>query len=88
MAAIKGKTKSGFKYEIPEERASNYELIECMAEVDENPLLLPKTIKLLLGEDAAASLKDHVRDENGFVPSERIGEEIAEMFAYREVKNS
>ena len=53
MKEIKGKTKTGFKYEITGERLENYELIESLSEVDENPLLLPKTVNLLLGKEQA-----------------------------------
>lgn len=46
---IKGKTKSGFKYEVNSDSLNDYELIEIIAEVDVNPLLLPKLIVKLLG---------------------------------------
>ena len=39
---LKGKTKSGFKYEVSDDMLNNYELIEVLADVDTNPLLLPK----------------------------------------------
>lgn len=39
---LKGTTKSGFRYEITTERLNNFELVEILSEVDENPLLLPK----------------------------------------------
>ncbi|MGY4105133.1 hypothetical protein ACWOA0_05865 [Ignavigranum ruoffiae] len=84
---IKGQTKSGFKYEIEEKRLENYELMEVISKVDSQPLLLPKVIDLLLGEDAD-KLKDHVRDEDGIVSAEKLFGEIEEIFASQtQVKN-
>lgn len=86
---ITGKTKSGFEYAISEKRLNNYELVEVLAEVDENPLLLPKTVVMLLGKEQAQKLKKHLRDEEGFVSTDKIGEEIAEIFQNQsEIKNS
>ena len=72
---IKGTTSTGFKFEVSQERLANYELVEAIAEVDENPLVLPK----LLGPQAE-DLKEHVRDENGLVPLNRLMAEIEEIF--------
>ena len=86
---IKGKTKSGFEYKISEETLNNYELLEVISEVDTNPLLLPKTIKLLLGEEQAKKLKEHLRTESGIVPADKLSDEVAEMFqSQKEIKNS
>ena len=73
--SIKGTTTSGFSFEISEERLSNYELVEAIAEVDTNPLVLPKLLKLLLGDQA-----DALRDDNGLVPMDKMGEAIKEIF--------
>lgn len=87
VESIKGTTSSGFTFEISKERMSNYELVEAIAEVDTNPLVLPKLIKLLLG-DQAEELKNHVRDENGIVPLEKMNDVIKEIFeSQSKVKN-
>jgi hypothetical protein len=86
---IKGKTTSEFEYEISKARLENYELIEALSEVDENPLLLPKVVNLLLGKDQAIKLKDHLRDSDGLVSSEKLSNEIMEIFQNQsETKNS
>lgn len=86
---IKGKTTSGFEYEISKARLENYELIEALSEVDENPLLLPKTVNLLLGKDQTIKLKDHLRDPEGLVSSEKLSNEIMDIFqSQKETKNS
>ena len=72
----KGKTKSGFVYELTDNRINNFELLEVMSEVDENPLLVPKMLSLLLGDEQKQKLYDHLRDKDGTVPSDLIGKEI------------
>lgn len=86
---IKGKTESGFEYGITKARLENYELIEALSEVDENPLVLPKTVNLLLGKEQANKLKDHLRDSEGLVSTEKLSNEIMEIFQNQsETKNS
>lgn len=84
---IKGKTSTGFEFEIPEKRLNNYELMEALAEEEENPLAVVKIVNLLLGKSQAKRLKDHVRDEDGIVDSERLTEELKEIFEQQKVKN-
>ncbi|HEO8382893.1 TPA: hypothetical protein VBX40_001158, partial [Streptococcus agalactiae] len=50
------KTSSGFEYKIEESRLKNYELVEALADLESNPLSLPKVLRLLLG-DQVESLK-------------------------------
>lgn len=85
---LKGELKSGFKFEIEDSRLNNYELLEVLSEVDENPLLLPKLLKMLLGDEQKKSLLDHLRDENGMVPSKGVSEAVMEIFQTEKVKNS
>ena len=86
---IKGKTKSGFTYELDKERLNNYELLEAIEELEENPLVLSRVVNLLLGKEQTKKLKDHLRTENGIVPTEKMSEEITEIFQNQgETKNS
>ena len=86
---IKGKTKSGFSYELDKERLNNYELLEAIEELEENPLVLSRVVNLLLGKEQTKKLKDHHRTENGIVPTEKMSEEITEIFQNQgETKNS
>ena len=86
---IKGKTKSGFLYELDKERLNNYELLEAIEELEENPLVLSRVVNLLLGKEQNKKLKDHLRTENGIVPTEKMSEEITEIFQNQgETKNS
>lgn len=86
---IKGKTKSGFEYKIPEENLNNYELVEALGELEDNPLLIAKTVHLLLGKEQTEKLKSHLRTENGIVPTDKMSAEIMEIFEnQKETKNS
>lgn len=86
---IEGKTDSGFVYSIEKKRLDNYELLEVITEVDENPTLIPKVLKLLLGQEQASALKEHVRDEDGIVPAEKMVEELGNIFQNQaQTKNS
>lgn len=83
---LKGTTKSGFFFEIEDKRLNNYELLEAISEVDDNALVLPKLIKLLLGDSKASALKNHIRDEEGFVSAEDLMAEIKEIFEAKHLK--
>lgn len=86
---LQGTTKSGFAYEIEDERLNNYELVEAIGELEEYPVAISKVVNLLLGKKQAEDLKNHVRSEDGFVPSEKINEEIMDIFnAHGQIKNS
>lgn len=85
---IKGKTSSGFAYEIDARRLNNYELVEAISKVEDNPVYLVSIVDLLLGEDAQ-KLKDYIRDEDGYVDNNKLFKEIEEiMNGTNETKNS
>ncbi|MGV3011532.1 hypothetical protein [Streptococcus thoraltensis] len=84
---ITGKTSTGFEFEIPEKNLNNYELMEALAEEEENPLAVVKIVNLLLGKSQAKRLKDHVRDKDNIVDSEQLTEELKEIFEQQQVKN-
>lgn len=85
---LKGTTKSGFKYEIKDETLNDYELFELISEVDSSPLLLPKLVKKLLGEQQKNNLIKHVKNENGIAPLDKISAEVMEIFKNKPLKNS
>lgn len=86
---IEGITKTGFIYEIEEDRLYNYELIELLEEVDSSPLALPKVVNILLGKEQAKELKDHVRSKDGIVTVDKMAEELQEIFLQQaEIKKS
>lgn len=84
---LKGKTESGFEYEVSDAAMNNYELVEVLAEMDTNPLLLPKLVKMLLGKEQKNKLLEHLRTEDGNVPIDAISTEITEIFQSGKAKN-
>nr|WP_211334364.1 hypothetical protein [Companilactobacillus furfuricola] len=89
MNMMKGKTKSGFNYLIPEKRLDNYELLEAISDIETNPLIMPKVLKLLFGEEQTEKLKKHLADKEGLVSMEKMTAEIQEIFENQtQVKNS
>ena len=80
MENLVGVTKSGFEYSIPKKNLNNYELVEVLGEVDTNPLLLPKVLKLLLGKEQVEKLKNHLRDADGIIDTEKMAAELEDIF--------
>ncbi len=87
---IKGKTSSGFEFKISKDVTNDYELVENLGELDSNPLILGKIIRQILGEEQTTKLKNHIRNENGIVQTDKMTQEIIEIFknAGEETKNS
>ena len=86
---MKGKTSTGFEFDIEDERLDDMELVDIMAEIDENPLLMPKLCKMLLGEEQKKRLYDHLRSEDGRVPIEATTNAIQEILnSPGDLKNS
>lgn len=87
---IKGKTSSGFEFTISKDVKNDYELVENLGELEDNPLILGKIVTQILGKEQTAKLKNHIRNENGIVPIDKMTKEIIEIFknAGEETKNS
>ena len=87
---LKGKTKSGFEFEIDEKLADDMELLEAIAEVDENESKLPALLTKILGEEQKKAMYDHVRTKKGNVPIEKTMKLFIEIMttAGEQTKNS
>ena len=87
---IKGKTSSGFDFTISKDVKNDYELVENLGELEDNPLILGKIVTQILGKEQTAKLKNHIRNENGIVPTDKMTQEIIEIFrnSGEETKNS
>lgn len=95
---IKGQTKSGFEFEIDEQRLNNMEFIDLLVEldtVDENNAsailtTVSKLISCILDKDTKKRLYDHIRDDKGTVPIEKVQEEVNDIIRFNgneELKN-
>lgn len=86
---IEGKTESGFEYKVSKDITNDYELVEILGELEDNPLLLSTVVNKVLGKDQAAKLKDHIRTEDGIVPTDVMMQEVMAIFnGEKEIKNS
>lgn len=77
---VNGKTKTGFEFEFDELRLDDMEFVELAAAVDENVTLLPKLLNMVLGEEQKKRLYDHLRTEDGRVPTQAVADAIEEIF--------
>lgn len=87
---LKGKTKSGFKFQIDETIADDLELLEDIAKADKDVSVFPSVLEKILGEKQKKALYDHLRDENGRVSTKAAVDEFTEIMniAGEETKNS
>lgn len=86
---INGKTESGFEYEINKDVANDYELVEMLADYEENPFIFSKIVVKMLGKEQSNNLKEHCRNENGIVQTDKMMQEIMDIFSSAsETKNS
>ena len=79
---IKGTTKTGFKYSIDPQVMDDFELIEYISQVEDNPILYPKLCEKLLGSNQKEKLINHVKalDENGVAKISLINQELEDIF--------
>ena len=86
---IEGKTDSGFEYNVSKDVANDYELVEILGDLEENPLLLTKLVNKVLGKEQANKLKEHIRNEEGIVSTDVMMKEVMAIFnGEKEIKNS
>ena len=86
---IKGKTSSGFEFQLRRADLDDYELLEVLHEIDKgNEGLIPEMIDRLLGKEQKNRLKEHIRSEAGKVSASRMMQEVSEIFkGCKEIKN-
>ena len=77
----KGRTSTGFEFEVADTALDNMELIEVMSEVEDNPLLFTKVVTMLLGKEQKKALYDSLRREDGTVPVKAVSEAVTEIFS-------
>lgn len=72
-------TKSGFKCTIDDKVLDDMRTVEMIAYLDDNPLLLPRLIAKILGEDGKEKLYKHLENKEGRVPVSSLEPEMAEI---------
>lgn len=86
---VKGKTKSGFKFEITDDAYNDMELLDLIASISDGEVQnMSKAADKLLGKEQREKLYEHIRDENGRVPIDKFETEFGEILTYDKLKNS
>ena len=79
---LKGKTKSGFAFEIQDERLNNMELLDALTELDAgDSTRISQVLKMLFSPEEKRALYEHLRTPAGTVPIEAVAAELEEIFA-------
>lgn len=79
---MKIKTKSGFVFDVNVERAQDWRFTKLLAKwsKDESGFVaMADALNFLLGDDGENALMDHVKDEKGNVPAEKVISEFKEI---------
>lgn len=89
---IKSKTTSGFEYQVDERLMQNFRFVRLLREWQNNNLAQVDVLDFMLGKEQAEALQEHVADKEGFVDSQKIADEMNEMFETlseksKEIKN-
>lgn len=77
---VEGKTASGFAFALDEKVLDNMELVDALAESQDDPTSISRACLLLLGKKLRGQLYDHLRTPDGRVPLEDVSREIVEIF--------
>lgn len=78
---MKGTTKSGFEYSVPEGVFDDMELIDALADVNSgrDGLQISVVVRKIFDDEQRKRLYDHVRNEQGRVPTGDILDLITEI---------
>lgn len=80
MSAIKGKTSSGFEFNLDEEALDDMEVLEWLIEMDNGDVAhLKDMLVRLLGDEQKKALYNHCR-KNGRVSAKAVLREVGEIF--------
>lgn len=81
MAVVKGKTKTGFEFELDTKLVDDYEMLEMYEEIKDTGLGVRKLLIKLIGEEGYNRLKEHCRRKDGTISAKRIGYEMNDIMS-------
>lgn len=80
---VKGKTSSGFKYEVNPAMIHNAEFLELFADVQNgNSMQSFALMEMALGKEQKKALYEHLRGENGKVSRAKVDETAGEIIEF------
>lgn len=87
---IKGTTESGFEFETTERRLNNFLLLRYIGKADKGDIeAVDKVLELILGKEQSDVFIDHLTEEDGILPNEKIFSDIKSIFeSVKEIKKS
>lgn len=87
---IKGTTESGFEFETTERRLNNFLLLRYIGKADKGDIeAVDKVLELILGKEQSDAFINHLTEEDGILPNEKIFSDIKSIFeSVKEIKKS
>lgn len=79
---MKIKTKSGFVCDVDENRGKDWRFTKALAKMENDETALVGVsfcVPFLLGEDGEKKLMEHVKEEDGSIPSDKMISEFREI---------
>lgn len=80
-------TKSGCTLSIDTDNLDDMELLDALAELNENPLLLSKVAIMMIGEENKRRLYEDLRTEKGNIPVQAFNDALMEIMELAGAKN-
>lgn len=86
---LKGKSETGFEFELDEEVLDDWELLELLERIDDGDVtVLSKAVVSVLGKDQYERLKDFIKQRDGKIKVSIMMQEFNSiMSAEKETKN-
>lgn len=87
---LRGKTESGFEFELKDDVLNDWKLIKCLRKVDKGEAqYIVDVAEILLGEEQCEKLESFIEEKYGNLAADLMGTEIASILtATNEGKNS
>lgn len=84
---VKGKTSTGFEYEINKEIVDDWNFIERLAKLEQNGSVSEtiNVIVTMIGKDGYENLKKHCQTDTGRIPIKRLMNEYYEIMEENDI---
>lgn len=82
---MKGKTESGFEFNIDESRLDDMRFIDALASLDAgNPIAISQLADIMFDKEQKTKLYRHLSDMEGKVKIESFVKEVTDILTYKE----